>query len=193
MDQLVVSEAEDGGALLIDFSDLSRRTVAIPEGLEVVVVHSGHRRSLDHSPYAARRAECEAASYGLGPLGHLRPEDLVGIADPQLRSRARHVVTECDRVRWFCAALETGDLAEAGRLMTASHRSLAEDFEVSTPALDDLVVHLVSLEGVYGARLTGAGFGGCVVSIAEPGAIDLTAFSTPAWRVRPSAGARVLA
>lgn len=76
--------------------------------------------------------------------------------------------------------------------MTASHESLARDFEVSTPALDALVGRLVITPGVYGARLTGAGFGGCAVALAEPGAIDLTAFSTPAWRVLPSAGAAVL-
>ena len=76
--------------------------------------------------------------------------------------------------------------------MTASHRSLAQDFEVSTRALDDLVDHLLSLPGVFGARLTGAGFGGCVVALTEPGAVDLTALRTPAWRVRPSAGAHLL-
>ncbi|HMK63969.1 MAG TPA: hypothetical protein VK386_10145, partial [Acidimicrobiales bacterium] len=85
-----------------------------------------------------------------------------------------------------------GDLVEAGRLMVASHQSLARDFEVSTPTLDDLVDRLVRMPGVYGARLTGAGFGGCVVALAEPGAVDLTSFATPAWRVRPSAGAAVL-
>lgn len=102
------------------------------------------------------------------------------------------MVTECDRVLWFAAAFAEGDLAEAGRLMTASHRSLSEDFEVSTAELDTLVEHLVSLPGVHGARLTGAGFGGCVVALADPGAVDVTAFTTPAWRVRPSAAAAVL-
>ena len=192
MDQLVVSATTEGCALLVDFSDLSRRPVRIPEEVEIVVVHSGHRRALDRSLYAARRAECEAAAVGLGPLGVLSPEQLVGIADPLLRSRARHVITECDRVRWCASALEAGDLEEAGRLMTASHRSLATDFEVSTKALDDLVEHLLSLRGVFGARLTGAGFGGCVVAITEPGAVDLRALETAAWRVRPSGGAHVL-
>lgn len=75
--------------------------------------------------------------------------------------------------------------------MSASHASLAEDFEASTPGVDALVRHLQALPGVFGARMTGAGFGGCVVALAEPGAVDLTKLSTPAWRVRPSAGARV--
>jgi galactokinase len=192
MDQLVVSQAEEGCALLIDFSDLSTRQVHLPEQLEVVVVHCGERRTLGHSPYAARLAECEAAAYGMGPLGHVSPGDLVGISDPLLRRRARHVVTECDRARWCASALESGDLADAGRLMTASHRSLAQDFEVSTRTLDELVDHLVCMPGVFGARLTGAGFGGCVVALTERGAVDLTALRTPAWRVRPSAGAHLL-
>ncbi|MGA2036913.1 MAG: galactokinase family protein, partial [Acidimicrobiales bacterium] len=180
MDQLIVTQAAEDCALLVDFADLSTLPVQIPEQLEVIVVHCGERRSLDRSPYAARRAECEAAAFGLGPLGHVSPGDLVGISDPLLRRRARHVVTECDRVRWCASALENRDPTEAGRLMTASHRSLAQDFEVSTRALDDLVDHLLSLPGVFGARLTGAGFGGCVVALTEPGAVDLTALRTPA-------------
>ncbi len=80
----------------------------------------------------------------------------------------------------------------AGRLMTESHRSLAQDFEVSTPGLDALVDALVGRAGVFGARLTGAGFGGCVVALTEPGALDLRAFRTPAWRVRAAGGAHIV-
>lgn len=192
MDQLVVSAAVDGCALMIDFADLSMRTVNVPAAAEVVVVHSGVRRTLAASGYAARRAECEAASHRVGPLGQLGPEEMMGFPDATLRRRVRHVVTECDRVRWFAAALSAGDLAEAGRLMTSSHQSLARDFEVSTPELDALVGHLLSVPGVHGARLTGAGFGGCAVALADPGAVDLAAFTTPAWRVRASAGAHVM-
>jgi galactokinase len=101
-------------------------------------------------------------------------------------------VSECDRVRWFATALRDGDLVEAGRLMTASHRSLAHDFEVSTPALDALVDWLGRRPGVFGARLTGAGFGGCVVALAEPGALDLSTLGARAWRVRAGGAAHVL-
>ena len=191
MDQLVVTAGIEGCALLIDFTDLSGRPVPIPEGAEVVVVHSGIRRTLYDTPYAARRAECEAAAYRLGPLGRLSADAVLGLPDPLLRRRARHVVTECDRVRWCAAALESGDLVDAGRLMSASHTSLSEDFDASSPALDALVAHLQSLPGVYGARMTGAGFGGCAVALSEPGAIDLTALDTAAWRVRPSRGAQI--
>ncbi|MHB8593625.1 MAG: galactokinase [Acidimicrobiales bacterium] len=192
MDQLVVSGAVTGNALLIDFADLTMVAVPFPPDVEVVVVHSGESRALERSGYATRRAECEAASFRLGPLGRLGPDEFLGLPDPLLRRRARHVVTECDRVRWFVEALRTGDLAEAGRLMTASHQSLARDFEVSTPVLDALVGHLVTTPGVLGARLTGGGFGGCVVALTEPGAVDLAALATPAWRVKPAAGAAVL-
>jgi galactokinase len=191
MDQLVASAAVAGSALLVDFADLSWCPVAVPAHAEVVVVHSGERRTLARSGYAARRAECEAAALGLGPLGALGPDAFLGLPDPVLRRRARHVVTECDRVRWCAAALGQGDLAEAGRLMTASHRSLRDDFEVSTPGLDALVDRLLATPGVHGARLTGAGFGGCVVALAEPGAVDPASFTTPAWRVRPGPGATV--
>jgi galactokinase len=192
MDQLVVSAAVEDCALLVDFADLSTRPVGVPEQLEVIVAHSGESRTLERSLYSTRRAECEAAAYGMGPLGRLLPEDLVGISDPLLRRRARHVVTECDRVRRCASALERENLSEAGALMTESHRSLAQDFEASTPALDGLVGHLLSLPGVFGARLTGAGFGGCVVALTEPGAVDVGALRGPAWRVRPSGSARLL-
>ncbi|HZU79177.1 MAG TPA: galactokinase family protein [Acidimicrobiales bacterium] len=192
MDQLVAAAAVEGSALFVDFSDLSSRPVPVPAGADVVVVHSGERRTLQTTAYAARRAECEAAAHRIGPLGRAGPDDLAGEADPALRRRIRHVVTECDRVRWCADAFAQGDLVEAGRLMTASHRSLAADFDVSTPTLDALVDHLLSVPGVYGARLTGAGFGGCVVALGAPGSVDVTSFSTPAWRVRPAAGARLV-
>ena len=192
MDQLTVAGAMEGCALLIDFADLSTEPVPLPEGTDIVVVHSGEQRTLARSGYEARRSECEAAAYRLGPLGRLGPDEMMGLPDPVLRRRVRHVVTECDRVRWCAAALRAGDVHEAGRLMTSSHQSLARDFEVSTPALDELVGHLVTMPGVYGARLTGAGFGGCVVALTQPGAVDLRAFTTPSWRVRASGPARVV-
>jgi len=192
LDQLAVTGAVEGCALLIDFASNTTTTVAVPEDVEILVVHSGVRRALAHTAYAARRAECDAAAFRLGPLGRIEPEAAIALPDAVLRRRARHVVTECDRVRWFAQALEQHDLVEAGRLLRASHRSLAEDFEVSTPELDELVAELSAMPGVYGARLTGAGFGGCVVALSEPGAIDPATLGRPAWRVRPSAAARVV-
>lgn len=191
MDQLTVMAARADHALLIDFSLLSTAPVAVPEGTEVVVVHSGESRTLDRSAYATRRAECEAAARAIGPLGSADAAAAASLADPVLRKRARHVTSECARVRAMAASLAGGDPAGAGACMTDSHRSLAEDFEVSTPALDALVAWLVSQPGVHGARLTGAGFGGCAVAFTAPGALDPASLPTPAWRVRAAGGARL--
>jgi galactokinase len=191
MDQLTAIEAQAGHALLIDFADLSVRAVPVPADLDVIVVDSGQRRTLEHTAYAARRAECEAASFHLGPLGSLSEDALSGLTDVVLRRRARHVVTECERVRTAAEALGRGDGRTVGRLMTASHRSLSGDFDVSTPVLDELVDHLTARPGVLGARVTGAGFGGCVVALTEGGALDPGTLPTPAWSVRPSSGASI--
>jgi len=192
LDPWTLAAATAGTATLLDFQDLTARTVLLPADVDVLVVHSGERRSLDRSGYQARRAECEAAAFRLGPLGHVDPEAVLGLPDPVLRRRARHVVTECDRVRWFVEALDRHDMSEAGRLMLASHRSLADDFDVSTPRLDQLVADLASRPGVFGARLTGAGFGGCVVALTAAGAVDPATVGTSAWIVTPSAGAQLL-
>lgn len=183
MDHLVCAGAQRGHALLIDFATLDTEQVRIPADADIVVVDSGQRRTLRTSQYPARVAECEAAAAIIGPLGAAGNDDLIGLRDPLLRRRARHVVTECRRVRESAGALEDDDLAAVGALMTESHRSLATEYEVSTPVLDSMVGELVSRPGVFGARMTGAGFGGCVVALSRPGALDPNSLPTPAWRV----------
>jgi galactokinase len=136
--------------------------------------------------YAERRAQCEAAAAIVGPLPEATLADVAGIADPLLRRRARHVVTECTRVDEFVVALGRCDHTRLGELLAASHASLRDDFEVSTPALDALVEELTATPGVFGARLTGAGFGGCVVAIAEPGT------KVRGWHVRAAGGASLV-
>ena len=185
MDQLASAAGVAGHALLVDCATLTVTPVPLPDGVDVVVVHSGQRRSLPTSAYAERRAECEAAAAVVGPLREAGVDDVARIGDPVLRRRARHVVSENARVVAFADALGAGDLDGAGRLMAESHRSLADDFEVSTPVLDRLVHRLSQTPGVHGARLTGAGFGGCVVALAEPGALD------EGWTVRAGPGATV--
>jgi galactokinase len=162
--------------------------VPVPTDAEVVVVDSGRPRAVRSSAYLARVAECEAAEAIVGPLGSATGADLAGLRDPVLRRRARHVVTECARVRATAEALAASDLVEAGRLMGESHRSLATDFEVSTPELDGLVADLEARPGVLGARMTGAGFGGCVVALSRLGALEVGELSQPAWRVLPADG-----
>ena len=169
MDQLTAVTGVEGHALLIDCHTLSIEPVAIPDTCEIVVVHSGVPRGLAGSAYAERVRECTLAEESIGPLRVARPAAVYDIADETIRARARHVVSENERVRAFAAALRSGDLTTAGRLMVDSHASLRDDYEVSTPELDALVDRLCRTRGVYGARLTGAGFGGCVVALTAPG------------------------
>ncbi|MGA1362419.1 MAG: galactokinase, partial [Ilumatobacteraceae bacterium] len=103
------------------------------------------------------------------PLRDASLIDVGAIGDDTVRRRARHVVTENERVLAFAAAMESGDFVGAGGLMTASHRSLDADYGVSTPAMNSAVAELVTTPGVLGARMTGGGFGGCVVAMCRPG------------------------
>jgi galactokinase len=186
MDQLASATGSPGHALLIDCSTCTVVPVALPPGAEVVAVHSGQSRQLSGSAYADRRTACERATAIVGPLRDARLSELGLIPDGTVRRRARHVVTENARVLGLVAALEGGDLAQAGSLMNESHRSLRDDFDVSTPALDQLAERLRRTPGVLGARLTGAGFGGCVVALTEPGALDV------GWRLEAVGGARLI-
>jgi len=186
MDQLAVIAAVEDHALRLDCHSLEMTPVPFPAGIEVVVVDSGQQRELESSPYETRRAECGLAESHIGPLRLATPNDAETIDDPLLRRRARHVTTENQRVDAFITALGAQDLRHAGELMAASHASLRDDYEVSTPQLDALVAHLRGTPGVYGARLTGAGFGGCVVALCAAGTlIDLPVV----WRGRPGGGA----
>jgi galactokinase len=185
MDQLASAAGVQGHALLIDCATLDLTPVPLPDGVDVVVVDSGQRRSLADSRYGVRRAQCEEAAAQIGPLRDASPADVDGIRDDDLRRRARHVVSENARVQGFAAALASGDLAAAGALMVESHVSLRDDFDVSTPRLDELVERLVASPGVFGARLTGAGFGGFLVALADARS------PVDGWRVRAVEGATV--
>jgi len=192
MDPLVAIEGTAGHALLIDFSTLRIDRIRVPSTVEIVAVHSGEHRALGATPYGERRAECAAAADLIGsPLGTASIDALTRIDNPRLRSRARHVVTECARVRQMAEALGAGDLETAGHLMVESHRSLAVDFGVTTPTVDALVARLLKFEGVFGARMTGGGFGGCVVALCRQGALDSEIWPGRAWHVRPSNGAAI--
>jgi galactokinase len=162
MDQLAALFGQAGHALLIDCRSLAIQPVPIAPDVAVIVVHCGLPRTLADSAYAARRAECEVVAVRLG-IAALRDATLDQVADVP---RARHVVTENARVLRTARALASGDLAVLGPLMSESHASLRDDYEVSTPELDLLVEALVE-SGAAGARLTGAGFGGCVVALAH--------------------------
>lgn len=195
LDPLAILGARAGHALSIDFAGPETHQIPIPEEAAFVVVHCGTGRELGSSAYATRRAECERAANLIGrPLGLCELGDLSVLPEPVLRRRARHVITECDRVREVERLLGRSNLIGAGAVMTGGHRSLAEDFKVSIPALDELVDRLIGLPGVYGARMTGGGFGGCAIALCAPDspALDTESHAPlPAWRVTPSGGAEV--
>jgi galactokinase len=167
MDQLVSLLAEPDAALLIDCRSLEVEAVPLPDGIAIAAVHSGLTRELRSSEWAERRASCEAAAARLG-LRSLRDATLGDVGDDPI---ARHVVTENERVLETGQALREADLPALGRLFAASHASLRDDFRVSTPELDLLVETLLQA-GAVGARLTGGGFGGCVVALLEESGAD---------------------
>lgn len=170
MDQMASSAGRMGYALFLDTQNLSTKLAPLPKGYRVAVVDSSVPRRLAESGYNTRREECEKASELLGvkSLRELTLADLPRInALPEpFNRRARHVVTENARVLEGLEALEKGDIKRFGELMTASHNSLRDDYEVSIPELDALVATMLR-HGAVGARLTGAGFGGATVALVE--------------------------
>jgi galactokinase len=170
MDQMASSLAATDRALLIDTRSLERRDVPLPAGSAVLVLDSGVARTLAGSGYNQRRSECEQAAQLLGVSSLRDVRDLAamdGLPD-LLKRRARHVFTENARV---LRAAKCRDAGEFGQLMNASHASLRDDYEVSTPELDLLVRWLQAEDAVFGARLTGAGFGGACVALCRADAI----------------------
>jgi galactokinase len=191
MDQLASAAGVAGSALLIDCHTLSVEPVELPSDVDVVVVHSGQARTLAGSGYTERAQQLAAAESLVGPL-RLIPDarGLDAISDETIHRRARHVVTENERVRQFVHALRTmNGVALKGRLgalLLEGQRSLRDDFQNSTPIVDDCINRLMAIDGVHGVRMTGGGFGGCVVAITEPGVLK------EGWLVRPSRGAHVI-
>jgi galactokinase len=176
MDQMAASLADPTEALFLDTRTLERRRVPLPRGSGILVLDSGIKRALADSAFNRRRAECEHAAQQLGvrALRDIELGDIAKIealADP-CRRRARHVITENARVM---QALDCNGAARFGALMNACHASLKTDFEVSVPALDALVELLQSDHEVYGARLTGAGFGGACVALCQSSALERAA------------------
>lgn len=173
LDQIASAYGQEGSALLLDCRTLDVTPADFPDGAAVVIVPSGVARGLVDSAYNERRDQCrEAATYfGVGSLRELDETMLATRGhgcDPVVFRRARHVVTENARTLAAAAAMARGDLAELGQAMRASHASLRDDFEVSVPAVDALVDCLNGAIGDQGgARMTGGGFGGCVVAVVD--------------------------
>ncbi len=177
MDQFISTLACEGYALLIDCRDLSYQNVPLPRGATIVVCDTMKRRGLVDSEYNTRRAECEQAARQLG-VKALRDASLEQFArlekemPPKVAQRARHIITENARVLQAVAAAQANDLAAFGALMNESHASLRDDYAVSCAELDTMVEIARQQPGCLGARLTGAGFGGCTVNLVRDDAVD---------------------
>lgn len=172
MDQLVCANGKEGHTLFIDCRNLEMTPVPIPSEASVMILDTGTRRELADSEYNNRRRDCAvaAAKLDLHSLRDAKLKDLQNSQlDPVLLKRARHVISENARVLAAVTALQSGDLAELGNLLNVSHASLRDDFEVSRPELDQMVSLAQAHPHCYGARLTGAGFGGCVVALVRRG------------------------
>lgn len=169
MDQCVSVMGRRGQAMVLDCRSMEVRHVPMPAEWAVVIVNTGVRHALATGEYARRRSECEAAAAALGvvSLRDATREQVESLSDAVLVRRARHVVTENARVVEFAAALAAGDETRAGGLMLESHASLRDDYEVSCPELDSAVEGLRRMPGVFGARMTGGGFGGSAIALAE--------------------------
>jgi galactokinase len=187
LDQLASLFGVADHALLIDTATNVVSPIPLPPSSEAeVVVLPGSARHLAASGYPERVDECRRAEDEIGPLRSATLVDVEALGDPVLRRRARHVVSENARVRDYVAALAEGRVVDAGRLMDGSHRSLRDDYESSTPVIDALCDALQRRPGVLGARITGGGWGGCVVALARPGVL-----AEQGWVVRAVDGASV--
>jgi galactokinase len=175
MDPLIIGAGREGHATLVDCRSLELWPVPLPKGTAVAVLDTSTRRELSGSSYNKRRAQCEQAARALGAsaLRDVSAADLEGRGrrlPDVLRRRARHVVSENARTLAAAEAMEAGDAPRVGVLMNESHASLRDDFEVSSPALDVMAECAQRAAGAHGARMTGGGFGGCVVALVDEGA-----------------------
>lgn len=179
MDQLCIASAQAGHGTLIDCRSLEVSHVPIPDEIVFVVQFIAHR-TLEGSEYKDRVQQCARAEAIIGPLRDAALHDVSEISDSVIAHRARHVISENERVLTFVDALQSADYVEAGRMMTQSHHSLASDFNTSTHQMDQAVQDTLNVSGVFGARMTGGGFGGCIVAMCTPQA------EVAGWKVSPA-------
>ena len=180
MDQYVAVFAREHAALEIDCRSLTSDAVDLPEDIEILAVNSMVKHALGQSAYKQRTEECATAVdmirrvdpsvSSLRDVSIALLEKMASVMPPDIVRRARHVVTENDRVALFVNASRRGDPERMGQLMVESHVSLQHDYEVSCPELDFLVDTALGIDGVLGARMTGGGFGGCTVNLLRRGA-----------------------
>jgi galactokinase len=175
MDQFAVALGREDCALLLDCESQDYRYVPVTLGAyALVIMNTSRERRLTDSKYNERRAECDAVLQLLGTdapqngLVHAQWRDVLAhVADPVLQRRVRHVISEQARVEQASRVLAAGDLVTFGKLLTESHASLRDDYEVTGPYLDAIVGAALLAPGCLGARMTGAGFGGCAIALVE--------------------------
>lgn len=182
MDQFIVANGQADHALFLDCRDLTTEHVPIPSDLAIVICDTRHPHALTDGPYNERRASCEEAVEAIAAdqpaVTALRDADMDllnqarGRMSEPVYKRARHVITENRRVLDSVRALKQGDAVTFGRLMNESHDSLKDDYKVSCDQLDQMVNVCRGVDGVLGSRLTGAGFGGCTVTLARADAVE---------------------
>jgi len=210
MDQLISAAGVEDKALLIDCRSLETQAVPLPRGTVVVVLDTATRRGLVDSAYNERRAQCEAAAklFGVKALRDVTSEQLAARAaelEPMTLRRARHVVSEDERTLAAAEAMRADDATRLGRLMNESHESLRHDFEVCNDGLNVMVDEARRAPGCFGARMTGAGFGGCAVALVaadrseafvrqvEAGYREATGLAPKVYVCRATNGAEIVA
>lgn len=178
MDQMISAEGKENHAMLLDCRSLETTSVSMPKDMAVVIINSNKKRGLVDSEYNTRREQCEEAAriFGVKALRDVTIEQFnekIGELDELVAKRARHVITENDRTVLAAKALSTGDMALMGQLMAESHLSMRDDFEITVPAIDTLVEIVQGVIGKQGGvRMTGGGFGGCIVALVPPALVD---------------------
>lgn len=206
MDQLISATAREGSASLIDCRSLDSVAVALPPNTRVLIMDTMTRRELADSEYDLRRQACEraAAAIGVPALRDATVDQIDRVDDATDRRRAHHVITENQRVLEAVEAMKQGDIERLGALMNESHRSLSEEYEVSSPALDLISSIAREHDGTIGARMTGGGFGGAAVALVHDAQADAVAehvvdryraesgHTSDLWSVVPSAGASIV-
>ncbi len=205
MDQFISAGALDGHASLMDCRALTLQPTPIPGDVVIAIMDSGTRRELVDGEYAKRRAACEraVAELGVPALRDATLDQVATIDDPIDRRRAHHIVTENQRVLDAADALRSGETGRFGELMTESHVSLRDDYEVSGPGLNALVDVALDAPGCLGARMTGGGFAGCAVALVDATQVDAFTSDVVArydhdgliarvWICQPAPGAAVI-
>jgi len=179
LDQLASAASQSGSAMFLDCRSLDYQIMPLPKSIAIVILDTGTRRGLVESAYNERRSQCEQAARALG-VKSLRDvhsvEALKNLpVEESVKKRARHIITENARVQQAAQAIQQGDMARLGALFNASHESLRDDFEVTNDALNWMAEAAQEDAACYGARMTGAGFGGCAIALTQ--AADAEAFS----------------